>query len=261
MVAGKPGSENGFCVPAPLSSGNCPNDDNLPIFKHVDQHVDSHDALQQILNTYDLYEDMLRVDAQKHVVVISDDDATNITAQSFDASLLALDAPMFEDYVFHGIVSEEDDPGGFDCAFNPVPCCDVSADEGKVYKQLINLTQGVFGDLCQQNFQPVWDVVSEQVINNATIACEWEIPAPPEGEQFTPDQVNVDYTADGNSGQLGKVASASDCSQVVNGWYYDNLSNPTKILVCPQTCSLLQAADDAEINIQFGCATIPATPN
>ena len=52
VIAGKPGSENGFCVPAPLGSGSCPNDNNLPDLLHVDQHVDSHDALGRILSTY-----------------------------------------------------------------------------------------------------------------------------------------------------------------------------------------------------------------
>ncbi len=169
VIAGKPGSENGFCIPAPLGSGNCPADDNPPIFQHVDQHVDSSDALLQILGRYNDYKAMLRPDAAKHVIVISDDDSS-LGAVAFDTQLKALDPPLFDDYVFHGIVSDDDDPGTFNCIINPQPCCGVSADEGKVYKQLITMTGGVFGDLCQQNFQPVWNQVSTQVVTNATLA-------------------------------------------------------------------------------------------
>ena len=262
VIAGKPGSENGFCIPAPLGTGNCPADDNPPIFQHVDQHVDSHDALQQILAHYPTYSAMMRPGAAKHVIVITDDDAEGITAQGFDTAFKALAPPMFDNYVFHGIVADDDDPGSFDCIINPQPCCGVAAAEGTVYKQLINMTQGVFGDLCQQTFQPVWDQVSTQVISNATLACEWDIPEPPEGETFNPDQVNVEYSVDGGPTQpIGQVASQADCANVAHGRYYDDPSNPTKILVCPQTCDVIQGADTAEVAIAFGCDTIPATPD
>ncbi|MBW2456251.1 MAG: VWA domain-containing protein [Deltaproteobacteria bacterium] len=260
VIAGKPGSENGFCIPAPLGSGNCPADDNPPIFKHVDQHVDSSDALLQILGRYDDYKDMLRPDAAKHVIVISDDDSS-LGSAAFDTQLKALDPPLFDDYVFHAIVSDDDDPGTFDCIISPQPCCGVSADEGKVYKQLISMTGGVFGDLCQQNFQPVWNQVSTQVATNATLACEWDIPEPPEGEVFDPDLVNVEFTVEGGSPQsLGQVPSEAECSQYSGGWYYDDPVNPTKILVCPDTCAAIQSADNATISIKFGCNTVPATP-
>jgi len=259
VIAGKPGKENGFCVPAPLGSGNCPNDDVPPTFKHIDQHVGSSDALVQILNHYPNYKDMLRPGAQKHVIVISDDDS-GLGAQSFDNQFKALD-PQLANYVFHGIVSKEDDPGSLDCFFNPQPCCDVSADEGKVYKQLINMTAGVFGDLCQQDFQPVWNQVSTQVISKATLACEWDIPEPPKGQAFDPTKVNVEYSVNGGPMQpLGMVQSAAECANVNGGWYYDNPADPKKILVCPDVCTEIQNADPASMSIKFGCNTIPAPP-
>jgi hypothetical protein len=259
LIAGKPGSENGFCVPAPLGSGQCPADDNLPVFKHVDQHVDSHDALQQILGRYADYKDMMRPEAVKHVIVISDDDATKISAAEFDAALKALD-PMFAKYVFHAIAASKDDPGGFACFTNPDPCCGVAADEGKIYKDLVGMTQGVFGDLCAQNFQPVWDEVGAAVITDAMLACEWAIPPPPDGMELDPGLVNVAYSIGMGEVELGQVPSSSDCANVAGGWYYDDPGQPTKILVCPQTCALLQGAPTASITIKFGCATVPATP-
>jgi len=246
VIAGKPGSENGFCVPAPLASGGCPDDNNLPTFLHVDQHVDSHDAFQRILGRYPDYATMLRPDAAKHVVVISDDDS-NMGAAAFDTALKALD-PSFANYVFHAIACEHD----------VGPC----ADEGKQYWNLVVSTGGVFGELANQNFGPVWDVMSQQVIQNATLACQWDIPAPPDGEQFVADLVNVALSINGGpASSLGQVSSPADCATVNGGWYYDDPVSPTQIMVCPDVCQQIQSADTAEVNIEFGCQTIPAAPN
>ncbi|MBI4704763.1 MAG: hypothetical protein HY744_26975 [Deltaproteobacteria bacterium] len=261
VIAGPPGTEHGFCIPPPLGSGGCPADDNPPALLHVKQHVDSHDALIQILGKYPEYKQALRPDASKHVVVISDDESA-VPAGEFDGKLKALGPPLFDGYVFHAIVASEDDPGGWDCAWNPQPCCGVSAGEGKVYMQLVQMTQGVFGDLCEQNFQPVWSKLSTQVIANAKIACSWDIPPPPEGEQFDPALVNVEYSVGGGPSQsIGQVPSPADCAKVSGGWYYDDPAKPTKIEVCPATCKQLQAAEDATMSVKFGCKTELATPN
>jgi len=246
VIAGKPGSENGFCVPAPLGSGSCPNDDALPALLHVNQHVDSHDALVRIVSAYPLYQQVLRPNASKHIVVISDDDSDDMSAGKFHALVSSAD-PSFANYSFHAIASSSDK-------------CPFAAEEGKEYKQLVALTGGVFGDLCLQNFQPVWDELSTQVIAGATLACSWQIPAPPDGESYATDQVNVAATVDGQTTALGYVGDAAQCANVSQGWYYDNPSQPTEILVCPTTCASLQAAQNAKVDISFGCQTELAVP-
>jgi hypothetical protein len=245
VIAGKPGSENGFCVPAPLGSGSCPADDQLPELLHVNQHVDSHDALMQILSRYPDYSAQLRPDAAKHIVVISDDDAHYVTAPVFDSQILQLDPPMFDNYVFHTITPSDDD-------------CPDAADEGSQYILLAAATGGVFGDLCMQNFQPVWDAVSTQVISQASLACSWQIPAPPDGEQVDTAQVNVDLSLHGASLPLGYVDGAQACASVSGGWYYDDPSAPSEVHVCPDVCSQVQGADSASVSIGFGCATVQA---
>ena len=57
---------------------------------------------------------------------------------------------------------------------------------------------------------------------------------------------------------LGNVASQSDCSAAHDGWYYDDPANPTRIVVCPDTCATLQSASDARVDVLLGCATQPA---
>jgi hypothetical protein len=81
------------------------------------------------------------------------------------------------------------------------------------------------------------------------------LPAPPEGGTLDPKKVNVSFTSAGSSQDIGNVAASADCANVQSGWYYDNPISPSMILVCPDTCTLLQAAGDARIDIALGCQT------
>lgn len=247
VIAAKSGG-NSLCVPAPLGSGTCPADDNLPVLLHVDEEVDSHDALEVILSTYPLWQGALRPSASKHFVVISDDDAEDVLADTFTAGVDALDAQMFGDWTFHAIVADDGN-------------CDPAADEGVEYKKLVTQTGGVLGDLCLQDFQPVWDQLSTQLVDGSTLACQWAIPSAPEGQTFDPDEVNVDLSTNGGSPTpLGYVAGAAACAGVSGGWHYDDPQSPSEIILCADTCDLVQSSDDASVSIKFGCATVNAPP-
>ena len=258
IIAGLPGSENGFCIPSPLGSGGCPADNNPPTLLHIDQHVGSNDAWNQILAAYSSYQPALRPGAAKHVVVISDDEAA-MGSMAFDAAFRALD-PQLEDYVFHAIYSSKDDPGAFNCFLAPEPCCGIAADEGKRYRELVNFTGGVSGDLCQQNFQPVWTAVSAQIVDNAPLACEWVIPEPTDGESIDPNEVNVKLIIGGQERDMGYVDDPAQCSLVTDGWHYDDAVNPTRVILCPDACNEVQAAIDAKINLEFECERREAVP-
>jgi hypothetical protein len=97
---------------------------------------------------------------------------------------------------------------------------------------------------------------TREEIQTMPVPCEWVIPESPEGETFDENKVNVDFTAGGNSAQrVGYVESESDCAHVDGGWYYDDASNPEVVLVCPETCNVIQASSDARVDIVFGCET------
>jgi hypothetical protein len=118
---------------------------------------------------------------------------------------------------------------------------------------------GVFGNLCGQEFQPIFDAVAEQVIQGSALACEFSIPPPPDGEEFDPNQVNVEFEDDaGATLPIGYVETMADCGGVADGWYYDDPAAPTSIILCPQTCEKIQGFTMAQISILFGCATMPA---
>lgn len=250
LIVEKPGGpvfENPVCIPPPLAGPNCA--DNEPLFKHVNQHVDSNNAWEMILETYPQYAHLLRPDAQKHIVIISDD-APNLTGAAFDQMLLALDA-QFSGYKHHAIYAFTY-PGSF-CLPGSDPCCGLADGDGSEYGRHTDATGGINGNLCLQDFESVWSALATQVIENTTLACDWEIPPPPPGETLDPLRVNVHYSGDGLAPQLlGFVDGFSACG-AAGGWYYDNAQQPTRIFACPETCATMQELGNARIDIKFGC--------
>lgn len=244
LVSSYPDDGNGICIDAPLGSGGCPGaDDNPPTFTHVDERVSSHNAWETLLATHDQWAPAMREESSKHVVVVTDD-TSNMELLPFHEGFQALD-PSYADYVHHSVVCHSD--------------CQSAAGIGQRYIDLSIMTGGVAADLCDQDFQAVFDVLSTEVIGGTELACEFSIPAPPDDMEFDPDQVNLEFH-DGMGGvlEIGRVDSASDCPNVTDGWYYDDPVTPELILVCPQTCEQLQGSMNGSISIAFGCASVPA---
>ncbi len=96
-----------------------------------------------------------------------------------------------------------------------------------------------------------------QAIQGEQLACEILVPTPTEGT-LDPSKVNVTYTpGSGAPETIGKVADEASCG-ASGGWYYDDNTNPTTILLCPTTCEGVQADDEGKIEVVLGCTSIPA---
>lgn len=243
LMSSYPGDGNGICIEPPLGSGGCPNQDtNAPTFVHIDERIGSSNALSLILQDADQWGAWMRPEATTHIFVVTDDES-NLGGQSFLDSFYAL-SPDYTDLRFHGVVSLQN------CAF--------AADIGDTYEQLALQTGGIIADLCDQDFAPVFQELSTAVIGGSLLPCEFEIPPPPEGETFDPDQVNVEFSDGVDSFPIGRVEDVSECALVADGWYYDDPVNPTAILMCEQTCSKFQNLEQANLQILFGCETMPA---
>ncbi|MEM6292778.1 MAG: hypothetical protein AAGA54_16005 [Myxococcota bacterium] len=242
LVSSYPGQGHGICIDPPLGAGGCPNaDSNPPLFNHVNQVVGSHNSWDQLLATHGQWAGGIRPDSSKHVVIVSDDD-TNMSQAQFDAAFKALD-PTYADYIHHSVV----------CHSN----CASAADIGTPYINLSAQTGGVAADLCDQDFQAVFDVLSTEVISGTQLACEFDIPEPPNGEAFDADKVNVDLDDGfGNVTSIPRVDGPAFCAGVVDGWYYDNPAAPVQIIMCPQTCEKAQLAMNGSVSIAFGCETV-----
>ncbi|HMI83795.1 MAG TPA: vWA domain-containing protein [Polyangiaceae bacterium] len=252
LISSYPGDGNGICVDPPLGAGGCPTKDtNTPSFLHVSKKVSSHDALELFVSAYPQYRSALRAGASKHFVVVTDDES-DVPAATFTRDLVALDPTLLTGFKFHGIFSFTEGKND--------QCSGFSAGEGKIYKELVTQTGGVSGDLCLQDFKPVFDRLARAVVGGSKLACEWQIPPPPAGKTFTPSQTNITYGGIGGQPrrQIPNVDSPTACANAKDGWawFYDDNIRPTKITVCAQACAAIQADPAARIEIAFGCPTI-----
>lgn len=89
-------------------------------------------------------------------------------------------------------------------------------------------------------------------ITNRALACEYQLPPPPEGMKLDTTKVQVLYTpSSGDPEEVPRISSLSACANNPNGgWYYDDLEHPSKITVCPCTCARLQAG---RVDVRLGC--------
>lgn len=225
----------------------------------------------------------VREEAFKEFLVISDDnsrcdtddhhfdDSSTSQAQNdaveFDTALLAVAPRQFgsniaRKYKWHSIIgmSENSDPTVPWPASAPIQngqCSPGSEGPGLGFQALSVLTGGLRYPSCNNdNFDAVFQALAEGVVTGS-LACEWEIP---EVEDFDPEQVNVQWRSDQGSQAFSNVDDLDACNDG-HGWYYDDNENPTKVLVCPTTCGLLQTDPNAKLELLFGCETVRARPN
>ena len=275
MISADSTDEQGICVPAPLGSGSCPADENLPTYRHVVQTVASNNSLDLILSTYSQWSSSLRANATRTIAVITDDNSS-LSAADFQSQMVALD-PSFQGFKFSAIFSPyEVNPmecmsctmGGGQCQ-NCDPCCGADssmgvmctplpAEEGTVYRELVQMTGGVEGNLCIQDFQPAFDDMATAVVAESQVACIYNIPEPPGGETIDYGKVNVEFLEypGANPTLFYYVPGGlADCGPD-GGWYYDDPANPTQLLLCPATCTYVQGASEGSLTVKFGCATV-----
>lgn len=91
-------------------------------------------------------------------------------------------------------------------------------------------------------------------IRNAEVGCQFDIPTPPNGMDVDPDKVNFSYTpmGQGTPKIILRADDLADCNGQP-GWYYDNNGSPSKIILCPASCSTIQNDTEAKVNVLFGC--------
>jgi hypothetical protein len=246
-------------VPPPLSGGSCGNG---PRFRLVDQKIESNDGLNHVISKYPQYQDFLRPDAVKHFVAITDDNATDSpinSAQAFTSALAGLQpAGMFAKWQFHAIYAFGNIP--IAGCFGPFG---TGAQVGTVYANLVQQTQGAQGQICVDNWQPVFTAITTAVVTGSKVSCEYAIPDPGAGQTLDPNKVNVDYLPGGNPPPQAilRVNTLADCGGGgQGGWYYDDNANPTKIILCPSTCTAVQSDPAAKIDVKFGCESVFKPP-
>jgi von Willebrand factor type A domain len=90
-------------------------------------------------------------------------------------------------------------------------------------------------------------------ISDSALDCEYELPEPPGGDlELDYERVQLLYTpAVGEVEEVPRVLGAEACGRNPNGgWYFDSVSSPSKISVCPCTCTHLGAG---RVDVRLGC--------
>lgn len=86
------------------------------------------------------------------------------------------------------------------------------------------------------------------------LSCEFLIPIFEAGVA-NPKMVNVWFKPEvGQEELVPKYADKSKCPATGNGWYYDSELAPTKILLCPSTCSMVKVTA-GQVDVVYGCPT------
>jgi hypothetical protein len=92
-------------------------------------------------------------------------------------------------------------------------------------------------------------------IRGTQLSCEFQIPTPIGDQALDYGLVNVDFTQGGTKSRIYKVADLAACG-ADGGWYYDDPASPTRIIVCPSDCQVLESSTQSSVEIQLGCQTV-----
>ncbi len=93
-------------------------------------------------------------------------------------------------------------------------------------------------------------------IRGVAVACNIDVPDPPDGRAFEKDHVVVSYTSGKTKTQLSYDA---DCTGDA-GWHYDDVTAPTQVVLCPSICAAVQADTRASLAVGFTCQPVFELP-
>jgi hypothetical protein len=142
--------EPDVCVPPPMAGPNCANTDR---FRHLDQHIGSHDAFEQTLACVDECDDgaggfrnFLRPDARLQVLAVTDDES-ELSFGEFQQQMTDKGLP---DFTLHAVAGLRDD----DCV----------ADVGNEYIAGAQATGGELLHICDQDWGQVIQVLFDNTL-------------------------------------------------------------------------------------------------
>lgn len=90
-----------------------------------------------------------------------------------------------------------------------------------------------------------------EAIRVRQFSCEMPVPNPPAGRTLSYGHVNVEFSH--SSGNTTQFVRSDQCQTA--GWHYD-ATPPTRIVLCPEACELVQADTTGQIQVVLGCATV-----
>jgi hypothetical protein len=167
---------------------------------------------------------------------------------------------LFEGYTFNGIY-------GWGSATDPNVACTYAGTSsqpspGWTYTTLVQRTGGVRAQICDgaSAWGPFFESVASTVERTSRIACEVDLPPPPDGTVLNASQVNVQVRGESGTTTFRYTGSADGCDPAVGGWHYDDAAAPTRVILCPASCDFARAETTTSaggLDVLFGCTSIP----
>jgi hypothetical protein len=129
--------------------------------------------------------------------------------------------------------------------------CSTAVNTGEILVELATMTKGKPFSVCETNYEPVFKAIGKAIATG--VACEINIPPPPDGETFDPTRVNVTFTDSSGTTVTIPQDPTRDCYGDADGWQYS--PDGTKIILCGPACANAKSDPSARVDVEFGCET------
>lgn len=273
IVISSHGEGNAFdadiCVEAPLSGTQCNPVPDAPANSerlfHYDTRIGSDDSLRRVLGTYSQSDPhglapggwggWLRENAFKVFIEFTDDDSS-MSALAFDEALLALAGSPFgtagsRNYVFHSVVglSPKETAAPYVPGEPLQPfVCGTAENNGEEYQRLSLVTGGLRYPVCDaESYNAIFNAAALEIVEVSSIACSLPFLSPPEGFRIDDSRLAFELRLPTSEFTISRVDSASSCTE--HAFYLSDFG----MELCPQTCSLIKAAQSGELRALAEC--------
>ena len=274
-----------LCVTEPLSGlDDCTTADEPRFSDHFFQYstrIESDDSFDVLLDTYEPpfvgedredefnnaplgWSEWLRPGIKKVFLELTDDNE-DMSATEFLRALSELAPEHFgadpaqPDFVFHSIVGvaqkePSTEPYFPDEAVQTATCSRTGSTvttAGETYQEVSRLTGGLRFPICvSSQYDVVFREIAGRVVAQSDVACEFPVPAPPQGRTLDLDRVSISIEHEFTGAPptvLGQARLASDCQ--ADAFFIDGGS----IQLCPEACAAVRGEEGARVDVLFGC--------
>ena len=151
-------------------------------------------------------------------------------------------------YIWHSIISKP-----FADAVPSNNICPTAAGRSVDYQQLSKLTGGIIDEVCKTDYSGVLNNIAKGITDK--LGCELKYPSSAESD---PTKLAVTLTPKGAATQtLTQVTDVGTCGTIANAWYCDSPTAPTKIILCPSTCTAASSVAGTKVEALVGCKAAP----
>ncbi len=219
-----------ICVPPPLGKKNCAAGPNL---KRVVAYTTGGSQIKTLVDFWSIYKSFLRADADRHIIIISDDDS-DVSASKFKDNINKLSAPGFPNgFVLHAIVSI----GG-----DSKKGCDSGDDPSKVAIQLATETGGHKYPVCEKKGD-VWKGWFKAIagdIGKGGMTCTYPLSAPMKSLPDLAKTLKITAIIGGKKTTLAPLAAGKPCGQALE--YHLLGQPPAAVTLCASSCALIKGS-------------------